>query len=344
MVEFYPDEETEMRVGDVSVPGVYRVRESGGGYTSDYVAQKLRARAQAQAAREGGGGGGGGGGGTTPRSGEVRTIQDPSVPVQQWGDRTDVSGSPPQMDSVGNLNVGGDHESNKLVSGNFRASMSGNGWSLRNIGVGSPTSNGSYAIAAQGTGIIEHCYLGEGSSSDTGIFVHPNHGGTILIRFCYLSGFHDNGIYGSAPGNGPSHTIPGNGGTVIVENCYLEGNEIANLRLGTTGSGAKNTVMHNPASRGNRTFWGYYESPVLQNCDMGGRIVAGEDAHPKGREVSVTLNNCRWNGQGGVSTAGSSSVAGADEAQSRQPNFAPPGRVPTSPQAAAQGTYWSRIP
>lgn len=73
MVEFYPDEQTEMRIADVRIPGVYAVRESGGGYTTEYIAQKLRARAgpPTSAMQRDDGSVGGGASGTAPGSGSL---------------------------------------------------------------------------------------------------------------------------------------------------------------------------------------------------------------------------------------------------------------------------------
>lgn len=49
MVEFHPDDNTSMRIEEVEIPGVYSVRGQGGGYTSEYIANEIRQRAQATA-------------------------------------------------------------------------------------------------------------------------------------------------------------------------------------------------------------------------------------------------------------------------------------------------------
>ncbi len=65
----------------------------------------------------------------------------------------------------------------------------------------------------------------------TAIFVGEPHAGTAVFRDCTVSGFTDNGLYGSPPG------LPtGAGGTVRVERGVYRNNNIANIRLGTEGS------------------------------------------------------------------------------------------------------------
>lgn len=341
--------ETEMRLADVQLPGVYHVSESGGGYTTEYIAQELQSRqmddlAAARFAEGGGGTAGGGGGTPTQRTGGGHV-----TPVTQWTDTDgdgldDTTGQPlPQVRTVNMLNERvGSGESLENVhatgSGMHTLRASGNGWAIRNVGVNEVTNPGADGrwvwFAAQGNGIIEHCHINcrryNSMQAIPGVYIPPAHSGHILIRFCY---FHGGQVYGSPPGNDPSHPSPGSGGTVTIENCFAENAYVAGYRLGTDGSSVRNSV----AKDSTRGYWGYYNDTKLINCDIAGGIGSGESKWPSGRNATVTLENTRFSG----GTSGPGDVIGQSAGQ---PNLAPPERVPLDAKTAAEGRYYSNPP
>lgn len=92
----------------------------------------------------------------------------------------------------------------------------------------------------EGVGLVENFRAQnvEDSGWMTGAYVGLHHSGEITFRNCELSGFTDNGLYGSAPG-----AEGGGGGTVHTEGGEFRNNNVSNIRLGTTGSSARGDTI-----------------------------------------------------------------------------------------------------
>ena len=294
-------------------------------------------------------GGGGGGGGRQAIGGAN------STPIRKWVDNNndgldDRTNQPlPTPETVGSASVslsGGDAFENKKVTGPFTLTANGNGWAVRNVGIDytfGSAGNHSEPVTVRGNGIFENCWFGRGSQdgvNNAGVYVHLDHTGTILFRFCYFEGFYNGGIYGSdfskLWGNG-------NSGKIIVENCYFRDNAINNIRIGK--GVMRNSVTHEPHSHGNRSIWAPHNNVQITNCDIGGRLVIGWNPGKTPGNGGMTLSNCRWNGEGGVARYNKhGTISGHNAARGRTPNFAVPNNVPTSPDQAMNGRYYSMPP
>lgn len=91
----------------------------------------------------------------------------------------------------------------------------------------------------EGVGLVENFRAQnvEDSGWMTGAYVGLHHSGEVTFRNCELSGFTDNGLYGSAPG------AEGGGGTVHTEGGEFRNNNVSNIRLGTAGSSARGDTI-----------------------------------------------------------------------------------------------------
>ena len=175
---------------------------------------------------------------------------------------------------------------------------SGSDWEIRNLAiVGRHPRSDATAFAVEvpepgNVGVIDNVWLGDGSRETVGIFVPPTHAGTLLIRRCHVANYPNNGIYASAPGNGPSKEVLGAGGRVRIDRSYAYNNAIAGFRIGTDGSWVRDSVIvqdrRTPASIGGdatRAVWIYYESALIENVDFrmadGTGIVAGSGSGEK---------------------------------------------------------------
>ena len=186
---------------------------------------------------------------------------------------------------------------------------SGSNWEIRNLAIvgrhprSDATAFTAEVIDSEGVGVIDNVWLGDGSRSTVGIFVPPAHAGTCLIRRCYVANYPNNGIYASAPGNGPNKKAIGAGGVVRIDSCYAYNNAVSGFRVGTEGSSVRNSVVlqdrRTPASFGGdatRAIWVYYESALIENFDFrmadGTGIVVGNDSWEKSTS-QVVLRNVR---------------------------------------------------
>lgn len=117
----------------------------------------------------------------------------------------------------------------------------GSGWEIRNVGIDGQTDGDHPVIDVKtdgGSGTVENVYLGDGGGDgQVGLFVKKEHEGTVTLKNIYVSGFPNNGIYASTPGQSD-----GGGGTVQIENCYAENNNRANYRIGSDGSYVEDSV------------------------------------------------------------------------------------------------------
>lgn len=94
--------------------------------------------------------------------------------------------------------------------------------------------NGNITVqAAEGNEVTLRRIARPDGSNDhgEGVFVRPEHTGAVTLEDCWLEGFADNGLYGSAPANSK-----GNDGEVNVIGGLYRNNNIANVRIGGTNS------------------------------------------------------------------------------------------------------------
>lgn len=92
----------------------------------------------------------------------------------------------------------------------------------------------------EGVGLVENFRARHVDDSGwmTGAYVGKDHSGEVTFRNCELTGFTDNGLYGSAPG-----AAGGGGGTVHIEDGEFRNNNVSNIRLGTAGSSARGSTV-----------------------------------------------------------------------------------------------------
>lgn len=210
-------------------------------------------------------------------------------------------------------------------------------WTVRNVGVVGVHPGGHYlvnAAASRGsTGTFENVYLGDGQvpgSSNGGIWVRPEHRGTIDWRRVNVQQFVDNGLYGTS-------SARDTGGVVNVYDSYFRSNNDANVRLGTAAGTCtvRNTVSvgdedtpvsdHHAGERDHgsqcRGVWAWWGEVVVENCDVhvpesvGANLV---EAHKNeaAAEADIVTRNTR--------------VGSAADTE-------PPSGVPTTAEAAARG-------
>lgn len=176
----------------------------------------------------------------------------------------------------------------------YDITATGTGWEIRNlaiVGRHPGSDDAAFAISVtdpEGVGIVDNVWLGDGSRDTVGIFVPPDHAGTLLIRRCHVANYPNNGVYASAPGNGPGKAESGQGGRVRIERSYAYDNAISGFRIGTDGSWVRDSVVHQdrrtPSNIGGdatRAIWVYYESALIENVDFrmadGTGIAVGND-------------------------------------------------------------------
>jgi len=222
-----------------------------------------------------------------------------------------------------------------------------NNWTIRNIGFrgqldkqAKPDSQ-IFTLkvpSADATGVLENIYH-EGTTysrsyntQPSGFYVFPDHAGDIEARGLHLTNFPSHALYGSAPGNPPSHSWQeGGGGTVRVHDSYTADMENSGWRLGTTGSYIENCVSF----RTSRGLWAYYEDIEARDCDLGENnrdIVVGSGSYSK--SATVTVENTRY--ETTSTPNGSISGSSAGTPQERVPDA-----CPTSPKEAASGASGS---
>ena len=76
----------------------------------------------------------------------------------------------------------------------------------------------------------------EGETSETAIWVHPEHDGHLDVRHVNVQGFPDNEFYASAPGNA-------RGGTIYIDRCSAANHSVSNYRIGAAGSKVTNSSV-----------------------------------------------------------------------------------------------------
>lgn len=245
----------------------------------------------------------------------------------------------------------------------------GDDWAIRNVGikgefdVGDATGGIKYVLAAEGNGVIENVYLGDGHADGIwkgAMISGPDHDGHIDIRNCHVARWTANACYCAGPGRlrGPGKT-DGQGGDYTFENCYFENNNISHLRLAADGTEVLNCTFvntgdvppHPNTSTGDsgvvnsRAIYTGYGDPsqviTVRNCD-----------------VEITDNNTNGAASafvsGDHSTYGELSTVDVDDSQvlgdvrgdnvdigsnvGSNPNTSIPDGVPQTAEEAASGT------
>ena len=270
-MEIYPDEETEMVIGNVTLPGVYHVSESGGGYTSEYIRQEVRARSTAFGS---------------------------GAPQQPGGDRQQ-NPPPTQGLPAPPSNVVADGQ--RFTSGQ---SQSGSDWMYQNCAFLATSPHrgshgeGGYAInpSASGVGYFRNCYF-EGNAGNQALWVRPGHSGTLVFENCTFKRWGGDALYADEPGK------PGaGGGTVIVQSSAFVNNNISHVRL-PVGSSVRNCRVWNTGdvppnemgqtnSRGLHTFYDQRGGTVTvtnTHVDVGSHNTGGA-----GSAVSNDASGCTW--------------------------------------------------
>ncbi len=230
----------------------------------------------------------------------------------------------------------------------------GSDWTIRNIGVrglwDSDRISSPFTVKvpdSSGSAVIENVYLPGAEDyqmgDPTGIYVFPEHAGTLDIRNVYIAQFGDNGIYGSPPGNPESHPVPGNHGAVNISDSFVRDCRV-NVRVGTDSSVVENVVSVNPVG-GKAAFRDYYGRGVtFRDCDAYAPdaqcFKSGSSSWNGDRNVvcgaGPTYENCR--AEGGSILTGPCPHNGSP---SSGPRTDPPNTVPRSAEEAARGTSGS---
>lgn len=227
----------------------------------------------------------------------------------------------------------------------------GSGWAIRNFGVKgrwdyTPSSSPITCEVpdSSGSAVIENVHLpGEEEltmGDPTGVYVFPEHAGTLDIHNVYVARFGDNGLYCSPPGNPDAHPVPGAGGAVNITDSFVE-NCRTNVRVSTDSSTVENVVSINP-SGGKSCFRDYYANGVtFRNCDAYAPnaqcFKSGSSTWNGDRNVDCgqgpTLDNCR--AEGDTILTGPCPFDGSPDPN---PRTSAPSGVPMTPLEAATGT------
>lgn len=223
----------------------------------------------------------------------------------------------------------------------YRIVAKGDDWEIRDVGVRGAWDTG-YETAPlycqvdseDAMGVIENVYFGDPVHDElgevTGLYVPPDHAGTLEIDRMNVQDFGDNGIYASDPGN---EKLGGLGGDTIVTNSYSANNEVSNFRIGTEDSYCENCVGFG----GHRGVWSYFEHTELVDCEFGDNqsdVVVGIGTHyyRKGAETEVTVTDSRFDG---VLFSNDTNELHGESAG--EPEHRIPEGVPESAEAAASG-------
>jgi hypothetical protein len=244
----------------------------------------------------------------------------------------------------------------------------GSSWEIRNVAI-IGSLNGTRTgtrLSAQvpdpdGKAVIDNLWITADNQSQpderggeaVGIFVHPRHAGTLLIRRTYLENYRNNGIYASSPGNPLSEELPGQGGTVSIENCYALNCSNAGFRIGTPESSVTDSVIvqtrpldtsldSDSEPDAVRAIWLYYGTGQLRDIAFSMSNGTGIDIGDPGRyQPTVVLENILGEASDGVLTGFTRLIRGeySIEEPSRAQLTPPPG-CPSTPQAV----FEQRVP
>ena len=220
----------------------------------------------------------------------------------------------------------------------YRITATTDNWTIRNVGIrgqldSTPGSQNFvvYVPSSGATGVIENVYLpGTSYSRSTspfpsGIYVHFNHAGDLLVKNYYAANLPSHGIYGSDPGNWNNN---GNGGTVRIHDSYAADTENSGFRIGSDGSYVDNCVSFRTV----RGLWSRWANTEARGCDFGDNntdIVVGQSGYSQSSTVTLDGTTCF----GTVSEAnGNLNGSSAGTPQERIPEG-----CPTTAEEAASG-------
>lgn len=156
----------------------------------------------------------------------------------------------------------------------------------------------------------------DGSNEEgEGVFVRPEHAGVANFEHCWLEGFTDNGLYGSAPGGSF-----GNDGEVNVFGGLYKNNNIANVRVGGTNSTVEGATVVLDDQRNDlwdssginmRGIWvregtsGNGQNITIRDCDVYNELsYAPIEIHPRDNGGSGVVENTRIYNEGGSPAIG----------------------------------------
>ncbi|RKD97402.1 right-handed parallel beta-helix repeat-containing protein [Halopiger aswanensis] len=222
----------------------------------------------------------------------------------------------------------------------FQISARGSGWEVRNLGIRGNWDETQKAepFIVSGDGVIDNYYFADGATGNTypngptGIYVANAHSGTIRINNVNIQDMPDNAIYGSSPGDLPSHPSGGGGGgDVIITNSYAADCVASSFRVGTDGSRVENCV----SVGSDCGFWAFYNSPKVVDCDFSdsnlGDIRVG-DGHWQAN-ARPRLENVRYE----TDVIHSGSVVGSSAGSPQRTSPEEVEGVPLSAEEAASG-------
>ncbi|WP_226479923.1 hypothetical protein [Natrinema amylolyticum] len=175
-------------------------------------------------------------------------------------------------------------------------------WTIRNIGFRgrkrAPRTVFGLSDTGNGTSVVENVYLGDGSDEvgdsahgPGGIFVGPEHNGTLEFRNVNVQGFPNNGIYASAPATEGK----GSKGSIHIDGCYAADCGISHYRVGGDGDTITNsTAVLTESGYDGRGVWAWAPGEVnVRDCQfaMDGRhysFVVGANDSPSRLSITDT--------------------------------------------------------
>ncbi|SIS00702.1 hypothetical protein SAMN05421752_10760 [Natronorubrum thiooxidans] len=234
----------------------------------------------------------------------------------------------------------------------FYIRANGRDWTVRNIGIKGTWDDDTKEepfivnVSSGGTGHVENFYWADGTApfdkqrtyggAATGCYIANAHSGTLVMENLNLQGFSDNGVYGSSPGDLPSHPSGGGGnGQVIIRNSYAANCAPAGFRLGSDGSRLENCVVTNCT----RNYWGFYRDTEIVDCDLSDTSQHGDivvsDSHWDDN-ATVTVENTYFERTGKHGSKGRVVGSSADRTPRTRPDQVE--GVPLTPEEAALGS------
>ena len=212
-------------------------------------------------------------------------------------------------------------------------------WTIRNVGFHGVHPGGHYLLTpaanAGSAGTVENLYMGDGQiggSTSGGIWIPPEHKGTIDFRRVNVQRFADNGLYGT-------NSASDSGGIVNVSDSYFRSNNDANVRVGTAAGTCtvRNTVSvgdtdtpvspHHGDEHGHgsqcRGVWAWWGKVVVENCDIRVQKSVGENL------VEASKNEA----------AAKATIVTRNTRVGPRASREPPNGVPLTAEAAARGDF-----
>lgn len=183
----------------------------------------------------------------------------------------------------------------------------GDDWSIRNVALDGVTDGGdspcnalNLAVEADGEGLVENVYLGDGSDGGCGprgrsaIYISERHEGIVNIRDCHIANWEADGIYGNRPGGVEEEY--GDGGTVRIENCWISENEDRNIALSTVGSDIRHTRIVGGSVGVELSNIRHHEELLITDSDFS-FPEEGVAIRTIGDDVGATVQHCRFDGK-----------------------------------------------